>query len=270
MLRGSQDPAERVGLDPRPARPQHPQRGRRGRWTTGPARSSPTSAARATRPRAPRSSSPSSTSWPTAGASRARRSSPSTTLIGIDDKTLTASTMFMDVATNFGGELHPDPGRQAGARPGPPAQRAPVLAQHPGHQGDDHQRPRPRLRAHPGLRADLSEHGHARSCPRASARSRPTRSTCLGATARSPTAACACRARRSSRSSTTKGTQIWPIDDTPSQGERGRQPAGGLHHHGHPGRQHRPRGQPVLGRVGRSSTGRSPPAGRLQDGHDER
>ena len=32
-------------------------------------------------------------------------------------------------------QLHPDPGRQARARPGPPPLGAPVLAQHPGHQG---------------------------------------------------------------------------------------------------------------------------------------
>ncbi len=47
--------------------------------TTGPARSSPTPGRPATRPRATRSSSRSSTSWPTAGASRVRRSSRSTT-----------------------------------------------------------------------------------------------------------------------------------------------------------------------------------------------
>ena len=52
-----------------------------------------------------RSSSPSSTSCPTAGASPARRSSRSTTSIGIDDHTLTASTMFMDVVTDFGRRL---------------------------------------------------------------------------------------------------------------------------------------------------------------------
>ena len=32
--------------------------------------------------------------------------------IGIDEKTLTAATMFMDVVTNFGGRLHADPGRR--------------------------------------------------------------------------------------------------------------------------------------------------------------
>ena len=88
------------------------------------------------------------------------------------------------------GQLHPDPGRQARARPGPPPLGAPVLAQHPGHQGDDHHRPRPRLRADQGLRADLSEHRrpgpvdghrHPRGPP-----DRPARAP----TGRSPTAAC--------------------------------------------------------------------------------
>ena len=58
-------------------------------------------------------------------------------------------------------QLHPDPGRQARARPGPAALGAPVLAQHPGHQGDDHERPRPHLRARSGLRTDLPEDGRA-------------------------------------------------------------------------------------------------------------
>ena len=57
------------------------------------------------RPR--RSSSPSSTSSATAGGSRDRRSSRSTTSTGIDDKTMTAASMFMDVTTDFGGGYSP-------------------------------------------------------------------------------------------------------------------------------------------------------------------
>ena len=52
---------------------------RRASSTTAPARSSPTPGRPPTRPRAPRRCSPSSTSWPTAGASRDRRSSRSST-----------------------------------------------------------------------------------------------------------------------------------------------------------------------------------------------
>ena len=162
---------------------------RRPSSTTGPARSSPTSAAPATRRRAPRSSSPQfdvlADGWRQPGSAI----KPIDYLIGIDDKTLTASTMFMDVTTDFGGGFTADPGRQARARPGPPAQRPPVLAQHPGHQGDGHQRPRPRLRAHAGLRDRPTRARPSRSSRWASARSRCTRSTCSAPTARSPTAA---------------------------------------------------------------------------------
>ncbi len=90
---------------------------------------------RATRPRATRSSSPSSTSWPTAGASPGRRSSRSTTPIGIDDETLTAATMFMDVTTNFGGGFTPTQADKLERGPVRLRIGAPVLAQHPGHQG---------------------------------------------------------------------------------------------------------------------------------------
>ena len=59
--------------------------------------------------------------------------------------------------------VHPDPGRQARARPGPPPLGAPVLAQHPGHQGHDHAGPRPHLRPDEGLRPVLPEDGRARA-----------------------------------------------------------------------------------------------------------
>ena len=50
----------------------------------------------------------------------------------------------------------------------------------------------------------------------------------------------------------------------------GRQPAGRLHRHGHPGRQHEPERQPVLGQV-RASDGQDAPApGDAQDRHEQR
>ena len=55
--------------------------------------------------------------------------------IGIDDRTMTAATMFMDVIDELRRQLHPDPGRQPRARPGPPPLGAPVLAEHPVDQG---------------------------------------------------------------------------------------------------------------------------------------
>ncbi len=66
---------------------------------------------------------------------------------GINDSTFTASTMFMDVTTDFGVDvLHPDRRRPPRARTAPAAQGAPVLAQHPGRQGAGLQGHRPRLR----------------------------------------------------------------------------------------------------------------------------
>ena len=109
--------------------------------------------------------------------------------IGIDDKTLTASTMFMDVDDELRRRVHPDPGRQARARAGPAPRGAPVLAQHPGHQGHasmqglDHTFDRTKD-------FGLSYPSGACPCCRwASGPSRSIRSTCSAPTARSPTAA---------------------------------------------------------------------------------
>ena len=62
--------------------------------------------------------------------------------IGIEDGTMTAATLFMDVTTNFGGNFVPTQADKARARPGPPARGPPVLAEHPGDQGGPDQRPR--------------------------------------------------------------------------------------------------------------------------------
>ena len=190
--------------------------------TTGPARSSPTSGRPATPRRATRSSSRSSTSWPTAGGSPGRRSSPIDYAIGIDDKTLTASTMLMDVTTNFGGGFIPTQADKLERGPvrlrsalqfslNIPAIKATIMS------GLDHVYDRDQ-----GLRPDLSRRRPSRSCRWASARSRSTRSTCSARTARSPTAASGCRSRvidhdhrfgrqgRSGRRPTSapKGTQV--------------------------------------------------------------
>ena len=61
----------------------------------------------------------------------------------------------------------------------------------------------------------------------------------------------ACRAGSSARSSTTTARVV--LADSPRTRPKGTQvisAAGGLHHHRHPGRQHRHEGQPVLGQVG--------------------
>ena len=266
-----QDPEGRPGLDPGPARPQHPQRARPRSPTTGPARSSPTSGRPATRPRATRSSSPSSTSWPTAGASPGRRSSRSTTSIGIDDKTLTASTMFMDVTTNFGGGFIPTQADKLERGPVRAPRGAPVLAEHPGHQGHascsglDHV-----YDADQGLRADLPEHGRARSLSMGIGTLEVHPIDLLGAYGTIANGGVLMprrmiapdRRRRAARRSGRRPT-------APPKGTQVISPAGRLHHHRHPGRQHGHEGQPVLGQVG-DLRRQDPPAGRLQDRHDER
>ena len=66
------------------------------------------------------------------------------------------------------------------------------------------------------------------------------------------------------------GNVVYPDPSIPpGEADRGHQPPGRLHHHRHPRRQHEPQGQPVLGRVG-GLRRPDPPAGRLQDRHDER
>ena len=52
--------------------------------------------------------------------------------------------------------------------------------------------------------------------------------------------------------------------------QAGRQPAGGLHRHRHPGRQHQPERQPVLGQVRDQRARRRAPAGDPQDRHQQR
>ena len=74
--------------------------------------------------------------------------------------------------------------------------------------------------------------------------------------------------RSSSRSWTTRTAGLATARHA-DRGQARRQPAGGLHHHGHPGRQHDHEINPYWGEWA-IYDGRTPPAGRLQDGHDER
>ena len=192
-------------------------------------------------------------------------------LIGIDDETLTASTMFMDVATNFGRGFVPTQADKLERGPvrlrsalqfslNVPAIKATIMS------GLDHVFDRTK-----DFGLDLSEHGRPGRCRWASARSRRTRSTCSARTARSPTAGCACRARSSPRSSTTNGqadlaarrhaspraTQViskqaaYIITDILAGNTESRRST-------------------RSGASGPIYEGGTPPAGRLQDGHDER
>ena len=209
-------------------------------WTTGPARSSPTSARPASRRRATRSSSPSSTSCPTAGASPGRRSSRSTTSIGIDDKTLTAATMFMDVTTNFGGGFIPTQADKLERGPvrlrealqfslNIPAIKATIMS------GLDHVFDRDQ-----GLRADLSRATAVPVLSMGIGTLEVHPIDLLGAYSTIANGGVLMPRRMIGTIVDPDGNAVWPHDrDDAGQGDTGRQPGGRLHHHRHPGRQHR-------------------------------
>ena len=191
VLEACKIPTRGLELDPRPARPATSTTARPRSSTTGPARSSPTSGQRELHGQGNKKFQPQfdvlSDGWRQPGSAI----KPINYAIGIEDQTMTAATMFMDVVDRLRRRVHPDPGRQARARPGPPPLGAPVLAEHPGDQGRPDERPRPLLRARPRTSAsDATRARPSRSSRWASARSRSTRSTCSAPTARSPTAAC--------------------------------------------------------------------------------
>ena len=163
--------------------------------TTGPARSWPTSAARATPSKGNKKFQPQfdvlADGWRQPGSAI----KPIDYAIGIEDETLTASTMFMDVVTDFGGGFTPTQADKLERGPvrlrsalqfslNIPAIKATIIS------GLDHtfERTKDFGLSYPST-ADPGR------CRWASARSRPTRSTCSAPTARSPTAASGCRAR---------------------------------------------------------------------------
>ena len=210
-------------------------------------------------PKAARSSSRSTTWSAAASASRARPSSRSTTLTGIDDQQITAGSMFMDSSTDFGGELHPDRRRQPRARPGPGPERPAVLAEHPVGQGRGDQRAGPCLREGAGLRDGLPD--------------RPTTaglSIALGVQEVRPVdliTAYGTLANGGKTSATRRSCRSRTRRATPSSTRTCRRPArrppapGRLHRHRHPRRQHAAEREPVLGQV-RDHRARTASAGR--------
>ena len=160
---------------------------------------------------------------------------------GINDGTMTAATMFMDVTTTFGnsGRLHAQGLRPARARPGAPAPGAAVLAQHPRGQGAVDQRHQQRLRQGAAVRLASSR----TSSPRAGL------SLTLGTEVSHPLdvadglrddgqpglATSATRAILTVQDA--NGKDLVPPVPMPGR-HAGRHSAGGLHHDRHPGRQH--------------------------------
>ena len=123
--------------------------------------------------------------------------------IGIDDKTLTAATMFMDVTTNFGGGFTPTQADKLERGPvrlrsalqfslNIPAIKATIMS------GLDHIYERTKE-----FGLTLSEDRAARPVDGHRHPRGPSDRPARRATARSPTTACACRAGSSARSSTT-------------------------------------------------------------------
>ena len=189
--------------------------------------------------------------------------------IGIDDRTMTAATMFMDVVTDFGRGFTPTQADKLERGPvrlrsalqfslNIPAIKAGII------NGLDHFYQRAQdfgIKWVPGSgpvismsigTIEIAPHRHAERLRRDRRRRGPRPAD------DDPPGHRLERQRRLPRP-----------EHPPGEADRGHQPPGGLHHHRHPRRQHEPQGQPVLGRVG-GLRRPDPPAGRLQDRHDER
>ena len=188
--------------------------------------------------------------------------------IGIDDKTLTAATMFMDVTTNFGGGFTPT-------------------------QADKLERGPVRLRSAlqfslniPAIKATIMsglDHVYERTkefgltYPKTAL---PVLSMGIGTLEVHPIDLLGAlrHDRQQRRAHAAPGHQHGPqrrrhrlLADRQghAEGHARHERRGGLHRHRHHGRQHRQEGQPVLGQVGDLRQGDAP-AGCLQDRHDQR
>ncbi len=188
--------------------------------------------------------------------------------IGIDDKTVTAATMFMDVVTNFGNKFTPTQADKLERGPvrlrsalqfsfNIPAIKQTLIS------GLDHIFERDQdfgIRVPVAGRAGAVDgHRHARDAPdrhdhrlrhdRQRRREDAAHHVAQGAGRQGPAGLAAAR--------------------DAGRGRARDQPPGGLHHHRHPRRQHPDEDQPVLGSLG-GVRRQDPPAGCLQDGHDKR
>ena len=171
---------------------------------------------------------------------------PISYLIGIEDKTLTAATLFMDVVTDFGGGWTPADADRLERGPVAPPPGPPGVAEHPGHQGGDPGRARARLGAGEGPRHPLAvraEPGRRldRDRDRRGPHDRPHQRLRGDRQPRRPRPA----------DDDPRGVQPGGREDLAARGRRaegeaGRERPGRLHHDRHPGLQHRPGREPVL------------------------
>ena len=188
-------------------------------------------------------------------------------ITGIEDRTLTAASLFMDVTTDFGGGWTPTDADQMERGPLRLREALQVSLNIPSikaaaYNGVDHVLQSARkfgIRFQPGVgsralgrdRDDGDPHGRPRErlrCHRERRRPRPQDDDHQG---HRPTR---------ERHLAARGLV--------SQAEEGREPAGGLHRHEHPRLQHRPGPEPVLERAQARNGGRRPPAGGTQDRDD--
>ena len=240
-----------------------------GRSTTGPARSSPTSGSASYTSKGNKKFQPQfdvlADGWRQPGSAI----KPIDYAIGIDDKTLTAATMFMDVTTNFGGgfipiqadKLERGPVRLRSALQfslNIPAIKATIMS------GLDHifDRTKDFGLTYPKTAVPVLSMGIG------TLEVHPI--DLLGAYGTIANGGVTMPRRVISTILDDDGTaDLAAADENAPTGTRVISAAGGLHHHRHPGRQHRHEGQPVLGQVG-DLRRQDPPTGRLQDRHDQR
>ena len=193
-------------------------------------------------------------------------------VVGINDKTMTAATMFMDVTTNFGTTAAPYiPTDADNLERGPvrmrealefslniPAVKA-LSYNGVAHVATTGQAVRHGLQPERATGRPVADAGHAGGPPG--------------------------RLRDGLGDPRQPGPLHRPHDDPADRGAQrqrrrlavqdagrhaGGEPAGGLHHHRRPGRQHRPQDQPLLGRLQADRDRRHATAGDAQDGHQQR
>ena len=259
-----------------PARQGPAQRRARRRSTTRPASSSPTSGsadyyATSSTPEVP---APVRRRSATASASPARRSSRSTTRPASTTRRITAGIDAHGRRHRLRRRLHarPTPTTSSAARSASATPSSSRSTSRRSRRWPSTARPRLRRRPRRFGHAVPGRRDRRRPGPRAGRRRRSGPVDLVTRLRRrSPTAASSPTTRRSStiKDARRQGRSSGPY--TPPAGEQVVEPAGGLHRHRHPGRQHRTRSsQPVLGQVrDRPRPDRRRP-GDAQDRHQQR
>ena len=167
--------------------------------------------------------------------------------------------------------LHPDRRRQPRARPRPRPRRPPVLAQHPGRQGGRDVIGNDTVQAKSEAMGIQFRDGKTDAGPRVrrSASRRSSRATSSAPTARSRNGGVAGPPDDDRVASTDDTGEEVAGTATAPKPEQVLDPGAAGDHDRHPGRQHRPAREPVLGRVP-DHRGRTPPARDPQDRHQQR